>query len=144
MNCIFCDIASRKEEAEILFENHNVISFLDIRPVNFGHALVIPKNHYENFISVPASVLNELIEVTQHLSKFIKEGLKADGFNIIVNNGAAAGQTIYHFHFHIIPRFNKDFNFKPNFKLYSTGQMKEFADIIRDALKKEGYNGEKN
>ena len=144
MNCIFCDIASRKEEAEILFENHNVISFLDIRPVNFGHALVIPKNHYENFISVPASVLNELIEVTQHLSKYIKEGLKADGFNIIVNNGAAAGQTIYHFHFHIIPRFNKDFNFKPNFKLYSTGQMKEFADIIRDALKKEGYNGEKN
>jgi histidine triad (HIT) family protein len=140
MDCIFCDIANKKEEAEILFENEEIISFLDIRPVNFGHALVIPKNHYENFLSVPADKLDRLIEFTQYLSKYIKEILKADGFNIIVNNGAAAGQTIYHFHFHIIPRFEKDFNFKPNFKIYSFGKMKEYADIIRDALKKEGKN----
>ena len=138
MNCIFCDIVSKKVEAEILFENDKIISFLDIRPVNFGHALVIPKNHYENFLSVPANELNELIEITQYLSKYIKEVLNADGFNIIVNNGAAAGQTVYHFHFHIIPRFEKDFNFKPNFKFYSFGKMKEYADIIRDAIKTEG------
>ncbi len=138
MNCIFCDIVGKKIEAEILFENDNIVSFLDIRPVNFGHALVIPKNHYKNFLSVPVNELYELIEVTQHLSKYIKDVLNADGFNIIVNNGAAAGQTVYHFHFHIIPRFEKDFNFKPNFKLYSFGKMKEYADIIRDAIKTEG------
>ena len=140
MDCIFCDIVNKKENAEVLFENEHVISFLDIRPVNFGHALVIPKIHYENFLAVPSNHLNELIDITQYLSKYIKQGLNADGFNIIVNNGAAAGQTIYHFHFHIIPRFEKDFNFKPNFKIYSHGKMKEFADIIRDILKKEGQN----
>ncbi len=145
MDCIFCDIANKKEDAEILFENEHVISFLDIRPVNFGHTLVIPKIHYENFLSVPQNQLNELIDITQYLSKYIKQGLNADGFNIIVNNGAAAGQTIYHFHFHIIPRLEKDFNFKPNFKIYAYGKMKEYADIIRDILKKEGQNnGTKN
>jgi histidine triad (HIT) family protein len=142
MDCIFCDIANKKEDAEILFENDHIMSFLDIRPVNFGHALVIPKIHYENFLSVPSGELDELIEITQFLSRYITEGMKADGFNIIVNNGLAAGQTIYHFHFHIIPRFEKDFNFKPNFKIYSQGKMKEFADIIRDTLKKEGKNNE--
>jgi histidine triad (HIT) family protein len=143
MDCIFCDIVNKKECAEILYENDSIISFLDIRPVNFGHALVIPKIHYENFLSVPNEKLDELIEITRYLSKFIKEGLKADGFNIIVNNGAAAGQTIYHFHFHIIPRFEKDFNFKPNFKMYAHGKMKEYADIIRDILKKESQNNGK-
>ena len=138
MDCVFCDIANKKENAEILFENENIISFLDIRPVNFGHALVIPKNHYENFLSVPINELDQLIETTQYISKYIKEGLNADGFNLIVNNGNAAGQTIYHFHFHIIPRFEKDFNFKPNFKVYSYGKMKEYADIIRNILKREG------
>ena len=142
MDCIFCDIANKKEDAEILFENDHIMSFLDIRPVNFGHALVIPKIHYENFLSVPSGELDELIEITQFLSRYITEGMKADGFNIIVNNGLAAGQTIYHFHFHIIPRFEKDFNFKPNFKIYSHGKMREFADIIRDTLKKEGKNNE--
>ena len=142
MDCVFCDIANKKEDAEILFENDHIMSFLDIRPVNFGHALVIPKMHYENFLSVPSGELDELIETTQFLSRYITEGLKADGFNIIINNGSAAGQTIYHFHFHIIPRFEKDFNFKPNFKIYSEGKMKEFADIIRDKLKKEGKNNE--
>ena len=142
MDCIFCDIANKKEDAEILFENDHIMSFLDIRPVNFGHALVIPKIHYENFLSVPSGELDELIEITQFLSRYITVGMKADGFNIIVNNGLAAGQTIYHFHFHIIPRFEKDFNFKPNFKIYSHGKMKEFADIIRDTLKKEGKNNE--
>jgi histidine triad (HIT) family protein len=137
MNCIFCDIVNKKEKAEILFENNNIISFLDIRPINFGHALVIPKNHYENFLSVPAKILCELIETTQSLSRYIKEGLDADGFNIIVNNGAAAGQTVYHFHFHIIPRFEKDFKFTPSFKAYSTGKMKEYADMIMEAIKKE-------
>jgi histidine triad (HIT) family protein len=138
MNCIFCNIAEKKEQAEILFENENTVSFLDIRPVNFGHALVIPKKHYENFLSLPDSELCELINVTQDLSRYIKEGLNADGFNIIVNNGEAAGQTVYHFHFHIIPRFEKDFKFKPNFKTYSYGKMKEYAELIRGVLKKEG------
>ncbi len=136
MDCIFCDIVSKKSKAEILFENDKVISFLDIRPVNFGHTLVIPKTHYENFLSLPKDELDALIETTQYLAEKVQTGLEADGFNIIVNNGAAAGQTVFHFHFHIIPRFKDDFHFKPQFKNYGTGVMKDFADKIRNVLNK--------
>ncbi len=137
MNCIFCDIISRRESAEILFENDKLISFLDIRPVNFGHALVIPKVHYENFLSVSKEDLCNLIETTQLISDAIVRSLKADGFNIIVNNGTAAGQSVFHFHFHIIPRFKTDdFKFRPLIKKYDDGLIQKYAEKIRLAVKK--------
>ena len=136
MDCIFCDIVNREEQAEILFENERVLAFLDIRPVNYGHTLVIPKKHFDNFLDVPRDYLDELISITKLISSAIKTGLKSDGFNVIINNGAAAGQTVDHFHFHIIPRFRNDFNFRPCFKVYADGSMKDFADQIRNAVTK--------
>ena len=138
MDCIFCDIVNRKGEAEILFENDLVMAFLDIRPVNYGHTLVIPKKHFTNFLELPPEYLEELGKVTQLISGAIQAGLKADGFNVIINNGAAAGQTVYHFHFHIIPRFSSDFNYRPKFKVYADGSMKEVAEIIRNAVTNKG------
>ncbi len=138
MDCIFCDIISGKGEAEILYENELVMAFLDIRPVNYGHTLVIPKKHFSNFIELPGEYVAELARVTQLMSGIIQESLKADGFNVIINNGAAAGQTVYHFHFHIIPRFISDFNYRPRFKAYADGSMKDFAEIIRNAVTKKG------
>ncbi len=135
MDCIFCDIIAKKESAEILYENDKVISFLDIRPVNYGHTLVIPKTHYENFLSVPSEELEALIQATQLLSNAIVKSLAPDGFNIVVNNGVAAGQSIFHFHFHIIPRFKSDdFKFRPSLKSYGDGTMKKFAEKIRSAV----------
>jgi len=135
MDCIFCDIIGKKESAEILYENDRVISFLDIRPVNYGHTLVIPKTHYENFLSVPPEEMEALILATQKLSNAIVKSLIPDGFNIVVNNGIAAGQSIFHFHFHIIPRFKSDdFKFRPNLKSYDDGTMKKFAEKIRLAV----------
>ena len=135
MDCIFCDIIDKKARAEILYEDENIISFLDIRPVNFGHTLVIPKAHYENFIAVPDETLKKLISVTRLLSEAIVTSLNPDGFNVIANNGAAAGQSIYHFHFHIIPRsFEDEFNFKLNLKSYNNSTMQEYAEKIRLAL----------
>ncbi len=132
MNCIFCDIINRKANAEILFENEKVLAFLDVRPVNYGHTLVIPKTHSENFLSVCKEDLLELIRITQMISGAITKSINPDGFNIVTNNGTAAGQSVFHFHFHIIPRFNNDaFSFKPNLKSYSNGTMREFADKIR-------------
>ena len=90
MNCIFCNIINKQETAEVLFENANIISFLDIRPVNYGHTLVIPKIHYENFLSVSSEDLSLLIEATQLLSNAIVKSLEPDGFNIVANNGVAA------------------------------------------------------
>jgi histidine triad (HIT) family protein len=135
MDCIFCNIVDHTEYAEVLYESDKVLSFLDINPVNFGHALVITKNHYPDFLSVPQDELDLALNVVQKISNVIKHKLKSDGFNIVINNGAAAGQTIQHFHFHIIPRFhNDDFMFKLNLKKYSDNMMKEYADIIRAEL----------
>jgi histidine triad (HIT) family protein len=135
MNCIFCDIINKKANAEILFENESVLAFLDIRPVNYGHTLVIPKIHYENFLALPEEELCELIKVTKNLSGTITNSLNLEGFNIVANNGMAAGQSVFHFHFHIIPRFkDDDFRFRPNLKQYNSGSMREYADKIRAAV----------
>ena len=136
MNCIFCNIVEHTSSAEVLYDNENVLSFLDINPVNFGHTLVITKKHYEDFLSVPKEELDHIIRAVQSISEVIQNKLKCDGFNIVINNGVAAGQTVKHFHFHIIPRFhNDDFRFKLNLKKYSDNLMKEYADKIRAELK---------
>jgi histidine triad (HIT) family protein len=136
MKCIFCDIVSHKSHAEVLYDNENVLSFLDINPVNFGHTLVITKKHYEDFLSVPKEELDSVIRAVQSISNVIQSKLNCDGFNIVINNGIAAGQTVRHFHFHIIPRYhNDDFRFKLNLKKYSDNLMKEYADKIRTELK---------
>jgi len=143
MECIFCNITERKAEAEILFEDENIIAFLDIQPVNYGHTLVIPKKHFDNFLTVPHDELSKLMNATQFIAGAVKRSLNADGFNIISNNGDSAGQTVYHFHFHIIPRFNSDFTLKPKVKMYPTGEMKKYADHIRSLISKyrDIYNG---
>jgi histidine triad (HIT) family protein len=136
MKCIFCDIVDHKAHAEVLYENDHVLSFLDINPVNFGHTLVITKKHYEDFLSVPKEELDHVIRAVQAISDVIQTKLNCDGFNIVINNGSAAGQSVPHFHFHIIPRFhNDDFRFKLNLKKYSDNLMKEYADKIRAELK---------
>ncbi|MDR3608957.1 MAG: HIT family protein [Ignavibacteriaceae bacterium] len=136
MDCIFCNIVNHTEQAEVLFESDKVLAFLDINPVNFGHALVITKNHYPDFLTVPKDELDQVVNTVQAISDVIKHKLNSDGFNIVINNGTAAGQTVPHFHFHIIPRFhNDDFRFKLNLKKYSDNLMKEYADKIRAELK---------
>ena len=136
MECIFCEIKDRKSEAEILFEDEHILAFLDIQPVNYGHTLVITKNHYDNFLTVPKVELNKLMNVTQFIAGAVKRSMNADGFNIISNNGISAGQSVFHFHFHIIPRFKNDFNLKPALKLYSAGSMHEYANLVRSFISK--------
>ena len=136
MECIFCNIVDQKAEAEVIFENDEIIAFLDISPINYGHTLVIPKEHFDNFLTVPAEKLNKLIKVTQFISGAVKRSMNADGFNVICNNGDSAGQTVYHFHFHIIPRYKSDFNLKPKLKSYSPGTMQEYAKQIRTFVHK--------
>jgi histidine triad (HIT) family protein len=143
MECIFCNIVEKKSEAEIIFEDENIVAFLDIQPINYGHTLVVPKKHFDNFLTVPSEELTNIINATQFIAGAVKRSVKADGFNVISNNGNSAGQTVYHFHFHIIPRFNEDFTFKPRIKNYATGALKEYADQIRSVISKyKGiYNG---
>lgn len=139
MDCIFCEIAEKSSEAEIVFENEKFIAFLDINPINYGHTLVIPKIHHDNFLTIPADELIELTKLTQYLAGVIKRALKADGFNIISNNGNSAGQSVFHFHYHIIPRYENDFQLRPRTIQYLDSDLKSFGDKIRQSVTK--YEG---
>lgn len=136
MDCIFCEIAQKKSPAEIIFENEKFLAFLDINPINFGHTLVITKEHYDNFLTVPEKELSEITRLTQYLAGVVKRSLKADGFNVISNNGSPAGQTVYHFHYHIIPRFENDYIMKPRTKEYDDNELKIFAEKIKSFISK--------
>ena len=135
MQCIFCDIVQKTAKAEILFEDEKIISFLDINPFNVGHSLVIPKTHYDNFLDVPSDLFGEIFSVVQQLTKGVVNGLQADGYNILSNNGRAAGQSVFHCHFHIIPRFKTDgYKFKMDLKKYGNGEMNMIAEKIKSAI----------
>ena len=138
MDCIFCDIATKKSGAEIVFENENIIAFLDINPINFGHTLVIPKVHYDNFLTIPVKELEEMTRLTQYLAGTVKRALNATGFNIISNNGSSAGQTVYHFHYHIIPRFDNDFHMRPRTIGYGEDEMQKYSEKIKTSIAKYG------
>ncbi len=135
MECVFCSIINRTAPAEIIYEDERIISFLDIRPFNLGHTLVVPKYHSENLLEVPVVYLTDMFRSVQFISAAVVKGLNANGFNVLSNNGRAAGQTIYHCHIHIIPRFDTDtFKFQMNLKSYTNGEMENFGNKIRSQL----------
>ena len=106
--CVFCKIAKGEIPADKIYEDDNFFAFLDINPVNPGHVLVVPKNHYENIYSAPDEILCDIGSLVKKISIAVKQGVNADGINIIMNNESAAGQIVSHAHFHIIPRFADD------------------------------------
>jgi len=136
MDCIFCEIASKDSEAEIVFENEKFIAFLDINPINYGHTLIIPKVHYDNFLTMPVEELTAMTKLGQYLAGSIKRALKADGFNIISNNGLSAGQSVFHFHYHIIPRYDNDFQMRPRTIEYKSSEIESYAEKIRESILK--------
>ena len=107
-DCIFCKIVKGDIPCQKIYENDKVFAFLDIMPIHKGHTLVIPKEHHETLLDMPDDTLAELAKVAKKVSKAVKKATGADGFNIGQNNGAAAGQAVFHFHLHVIPRFNGD------------------------------------
>lgn len=107
-DCIFCKIVRGEIPSKKIYEDRDVIAFLDINPANPGHCLVVPKKHSETVFDTDDEVLGKAITVTKKLAADVKEKLGADGVNIVQNNGRHAGQLVSHIHFHIIPRFPDD------------------------------------
>lgn len=107
-NCIFCKIVRGDIPSYKIYEDDAVCAFLDIMPVNRGHILVVPREHYENILATPDNILCEVISVIKKIIPAVLKASKAEGFNIGVNNGSVAGQIVEHLHFHIIPRFYND------------------------------------
>ena len=104
-SCIFCRIAQKQVPASFVYEDEKVVAFLDIKPLNEGHTLVIPKAHYESIFEIPVDLVAYLHGVTKKIAFAVKKATGADGISISQQNGKAAGQEILHFHVHVIPRY---------------------------------------
>lgn len=107
-HCTFCDLIQGAGEVSICYEDAITIAFMDIQPVSPGHTLVVPRQHYESLVDLPHDVAMHLFEVAMRLGPVIRKVAGAEGMNIVVNSGAAAGQDVFHYHVHVIPRVEGD------------------------------------
>jgi histidine triad (HIT) family protein len=103
--CVFCKIVRKEAASSIIYEDDQVLAFMDIRPVSEGHTLIIPKLHYVDIFDAPEDVLAETHKIAKRIAFAVKKATKADGISIVQQNGKAAGQDIFHLHVHVIPRF---------------------------------------
>jgi histidine triad (HIT) family protein len=132
MDCVFCKIVARSASAEILHENGDAIAILDTRPIHFGHALIIPKKHCRTFLELPPDTMGGVMESMTLVCRALVSGFQLEGFNIFCNNGEVAGQSVFHFHWHITPRYaNDNIRFELKLKQYPDGGMATYAERIR-------------
>lgn len=107
-DCIFCKIVRGEIPARIVYENEKVIAFLDVNPISKGHLLIIPKKHFENIFDIEEDYLKGIITSAKELAKKLKKNLNADGINMLHASGKSAQQSVFHFHIHLVPRYNRD------------------------------------
>ncbi|MDO4633470.1 MAG: HIT family protein [Eubacteriales bacterium] len=107
-NCIFCRIAAGEIPSATLFEDEKFRVILDVGPAAKGHTLILPKKHYANIMEMPPELVGEAFRLAKKAAEKQAEVLGCDGVNVLQNNGEAAGQTVFHFHIHVIPRFKGD------------------------------------
>jgi histidine triad (HIT) family protein len=135
-DCIFCKIVSKKIPAEVLYENEHAIAVLDINPIHLGHALILPKQHCKDFLDLPDDAYHSILQVAKIVTQALVQSLKLEGYNLFSNNGTIAGQSVFHFHLHITPRYRNDnIRFVLDLKKYSDGEMKEYGTKIRKFIK---------
>lgn len=128
-NCLFCSIATGKMASETVFENNEFRVILDKFPAAKGHTLIMPKEHIENIYDLDAETASKLFALATVVARALKQVLKCDGMNLLQNNGVLAGQTVNHFHLHLIPRYEGDeLSFKWKTQSFS---MDEFQEIAR-------------
>ncbi len=107
-NCIFCKIANGEIPSRTLYEDKDFRVILDLGPATRGHALILPKEHAANLFELPEETAGKAMILAKKMAARMKEKLNCDGFNVIQNNGEVAGQTVFHFHMHLIPRYEND------------------------------------
>ncbi|MDQ0224258.1 HIT family protein [Metabacillus niabensis] len=137
-DCIFCKIINGEIPSAKVFENEHVYAFLDISQVTKGHTLVVPKVHKENIYELTPDIASKLFEVVPQIANSIKEQFQPVGMNLLNNNGEKAGQSVFHYHMHIIPRYGKGDGFgavwKDHSGQYSSEQLQEIAASIQKGL----------
>lgn len=134
-NCIFCKIVRGELPCQKVYEDADTFGFLDIKPVNYGHTVIVPKEHYGNALEAPEETLTKMIRSAKKVAHAFKSGLGVTDFNIAMNNGSHAGQTVFHAHLHVIPRVEGDgFAMWHGKRDYEGDEMKETAEKIKNAL----------
>ncbi len=134
VDCVFCKIIAGELPAHKVYEDDAVLAFLDIHPTNPGHTLVIPKAHHKDFLDTPADLQSKLIQVIGKIAPVVMKAVGAEAFNLGVNNGAVAGQIIFHTHFHIMPRFTADGHKLWHGKDMNESEFKNITDKVRELL----------
>ncbi len=135
-DCIFCQIVTGQIPSSKVYEDEEVLAFLDITQVTKGHTLVIPKKHYRNMLEMDAEAASSLFARVPKIAKQLQEKLGASGINIINNNEEAAGQTVFHTHVHLLPRFDATDGLKLTFETHEP----DFAALAQ--LAQEVFLGE--
>lgn len=134
-NCIFCRIASGEVSAALLLDTETVVSFLDINPVNPGHALVVPKRHVVGLLDLTDDELASTGSAVRRVAEAVKAATGWPAFNVLQNDGEAAGQVVPHVHFHIIPRAPDDgFSLGWRQQSYEEGELDRMVERIRDEM----------
>src|SRR5919197_2209255 len=131
--CIFCSIVRRQTTVVEIYEEADFIVLMDKYPVNVGHTLIVPKQHYDNLLSMSSEDVGRLYSLVSIVAKAVISAVKADGFNVGQNNGVAANQIIPHVHVHIIPRFHMESNSGtwPTRRVASHQELQEIAEKIK-------------
>ena len=107
-SCIFCKIAEGEIPSATLYEDDDFRVILDLGPASKGHALILPKEHYANLYEIPDELAAKAMKLAKKMASAMTKALGCDGFNLVQNNGEVAGQTVFHFHMHLIPRYEGD------------------------------------
>ncbi|WP_156323988.1 HIT family protein [Bacillus sp. JCM 19034] len=138
-NCIFCKIVNGEIPSSKVYEDEHVYAFLDISQVTKGHTLVIPKAHYQDIYELPSEVASQLFSAVPKIANGLKAALNPIGMNMINNNGEKAGQTVFHYHIHLIPRYGKGDGYgavwKDHSSEYSQEELQEAAKAISTFIK---------
>ena len=134
-DCVFCKMVEGQIPCAKIFEDDTVLAFLDIGPVSDGHTLVVPKQHFEKLHDCPTELLGGICSRLGAIAGAVAKAVNSHGYNLLCNNGRAAGQLVKHLHFHIIPRNVGDgvFDRWPSYK-YEDGKIEDIADRIRRNL----------
>lgn len=125
--CIFCKIANGEIPSATLYEDDDFRVILDLGPASKGHALILPKSHAANIYELPDELAGKAMVLAKKMAGKITEALECDGFNVVQNNGEVAGQTVFHFHMHLIPRYKGD-------KVNVTWKPGTLTDEVRDEI----------
>jgi histidine triad (HIT) family protein len=136
-NCIFCQIVAGNAQSQIVFENNKVMAFMDVMPASSGHTLLVTKNHYDNVLDASPEDIAEIGKISVAIAKAVKRASGADGLGVHQLNGAAAGQTVFHYHMHFIPQFEGASVAIHSREMGDPASIAVMADKVRLALAQE-------